>query len=127
MHENEISGAIIGAAIGIHKELGPGLLEAVYESALTYELNELNLKVRTQVPMPLVYKDVRQSIGYRLDMIVEEKVIVEIKSVETLVPVHFAQVLTYLKLSDMKLGLLINFNSAYLKDGVHRLANRLQA
>lgn len=125
MHENEISGKVIGAAIGLHKDIGPGLLESVYESALCYELKELGLQVRTQVPMPLVYKNIRQEIGFRLDMIVEEKLVIEIKSVESLAPVHFSQVLTYLKLSNMKLGLLINFNSHYLKDGIHRLVNGL--
>lgn len=125
MTENEISYKIIGAALELHKNLGPGLLESVYEASLAYDLRQLGLEVKTQVPMPLVYKEVRQDIGYRLDILVENKVIIEVKSLETLAPVHFAQTLTYLKLSDKKLGLLINFNTKILKEGIHRLANKL--
>lgn len=125
MEENEISFVIRGCAIEIHKALGPGLLESVYESALYYELSEKGLKVKAQVPMPLVYKEVKQDIGYRLDLLVEDKVVVEIKSVENLAPVHFAQILTYLRLSDKKLGLLINFNTKILKEGIHRIVNNL--
>jgi GxxExxY protein len=101
------------------------LLESVYETALAFDLVEDGLKVRTQVPMPLIYKGVRQDIGYRLDLLVEEKVIVELKSVEVLAPVHFAQTLTYLKLADKRLALLINFNVKVLKDGIHRIVNNL--
>jgi GxxExxY protein len=125
MTENEISHKIIGCAIELHKTLGPGLLESVYETALAFDLVEDGLKVRTQVPMPLIYKGVRQDIGYRLDLLVEEKVIVELKSVEVLAPVHFAQTLTYLKLADKRLALLINFNVKVLKDGIHRIVNNL--
>lgn len=125
MTENDISYKIIGAAIEIHKSLGPGLLESVYEAALAFDLRELNLKVNTQVPMPLIYKNIKQEVGFRLDLLVEDKVIVEIKSVELLAPVHYTQVLTYLKLSDKKLGLLINFNSKILKDNIHRMVNNL--
>lgn len=125
MSENEISYKIIGAAMELHKILGPGLLESVYEAALAYDLREIGLEVKNQVPMPLVYKEVKQDIGYRLDLIVENKVIIELKSVENLAPVHFAQTLTYLKLADKKLALLINFNTKLLKDGIHRIVNNL--
>ena len=125
MNENDISYKIIGAAVEMHRTLGPGLLESAYEAALTYDLRTLGLKAETQVPMPMVYKEVKMDVGYRLDLLVEDKVIVEIKSVETLAPVHFAQTLTYLKLADKKLALLINFNTKLLKDGVHRIVNNL--
>jgi GxxExxY protein len=125
MSENEISYKIIGAALEIHSALGPGLLESVYESTLAYELKLLGLKIETQVPKPLVYKEIKLEVGYRIDMLVEDKVIVEIKSIETLAPVHFSQTLTYLKLSDKKLALLINFNTKYLKEGIHRIVNNL--
>lgn len=125
MSENEISYNIIGACVELHKVLGPGLLESVYENALAYDLRELGLDVQTQVPMPLVYKEVKQDVGYRIDILVENKVIVEVKSVENLAPVHYAQTLTYLKLSGKKLALLINFNTKFLKDGIHRIVNNL--
>lgn len=125
MNENDISYKIIGAAVEMHRSLGPGLLESAYEAALAYDLRALGLKVDTQVSMPMVYKEVKMDVGYRLDLLVEDKVIVEIKSVETLAPVHFAQTLTYLKLADKKLALLINFNTRLLKDGVHRIVNNL--
>lgn len=125
MNENEISYKIIGAAMELHKALGPGLLESVYENALAYDLKELGFEVKTQVPMPLVYKEVKQDVGYRIDILVDDKVILEIKSVENLAPVHFAQTLTYLKLSEKKLALLINFNTKVLKDGIHRIVNNL--
>jgi GxxExxY protein len=125
MTKNEISYKIIGAAIDLHKQLGPGLLESVYENTLAYELRELGLNVEQQVAMPLIHKEVKMDCGYRLDLIVERTIIIEIKSVETLAPVHFAQTLTYLKLSGIKLGLIINFNTAVLKDGIHRIVNNL--
>ena len=125
MTENELSYKIIGVALEIHKNIGPGLLESAYENALAFELNELGLEVRQQVPMPFIYKEVKQDVGYRIDLIVENKVLVEIKSVENLAPVHYAQTLTYLKLSGLKLGLLINFNTKTLKEGIHRIANNL--
>jgi len=125
MTENEISFKIIGIAIEIHNELGPGLLESAYEYSLSYELRNAGFKVNQQVPMPLIYKDIKMECGYRVDIMVENKIIVEIKSVETLAPVHFSQTLTYLKLSDCKLGLLINFNVVKLKDGIHRIVNNL--
>ena len=125
MTENEISYKIIGTAINLHKTVGPGLLESVYEQALMNDLNEIGLKTKSQVPMPFIYKEVKQEIGFRLDLLVEDKVIVEIKTVEKLAPVHFSQLLTYLKLSNKKLGLLINFNTKYLKNEIHRVVNKL--
>ncbi len=125
MHENELSEIIIGAAINVHKNLGPGLLESAYEECLYYELNKNGLKVEKQKPMPLIYDDVKLDIGYRLDIMVENKVVIEIKSVEALNDVHLAQVLTYLKLSNCKLGLLINFNVSKLVNGIRRVVNKL--
>ena len=125
MTENELSYEIIGTAIEIHKNIGPGLLESAYENAFTYELKEKGFQVKQQVPMPFIYKNIRQEIGYRLDLLVENKVIIEVKAIETLAPVHFSQVLTYLKCSKLKLGLLINFNSKTLKDNIHRIVNKL--
>lgn len=125
MTENEISYKVIGCAIELHKSLGPGLLESVYETTLAYDLREAGLEVRTQIAMPLVYKEIKQDVGYRLDMLIEGKVIVEVKSVENLAPVHFAQTLTYLKLSDKRLALLINFNTKVLKEGIHRIVNKI--
>ncbi|WP_257667993.1 GxxExxY protein [Parapedobacter tibetensis] len=123
--ENEISYQIIGKAIELHKAIGPGLLESVYENALAYDLREAGLSVRQQVAMPFYYKEIQQDIGYRIDLLVENSVVVEIKSVDKLAPVHYAQTLTYLKLSGLKLGLLINFNTFLLKDDVHRIVNNL--
>ncbi len=125
MNENDISYEIIGVAIELHKSIEAGLLESVYETTLAFDLREKGMEVQQQVPMPLVYKEVKQDIGYRIDLIVDNKVLVEIKSVETLAPVHFSQTLTYLKLSGLNLGLLINFNSITLKEGIHRLVNNL--
>jgi GxxExxY protein len=125
MDENDISKLIIGKAIDLHKNVGPGLLESVYENALAFELREIGLKVSQQVPMPFEYKQINMDIGYRIDLLIENKVIIEIKSVENLAPVHYAQLLTYLRLSDNKLGLLINFNTKLLKDGIHRIVNNL--
>jgi GxxExxY protein len=126
MTENEISHTIIGVAIELHKTIGPGLLESAYENALAFDLKQIGFEVRQQVPMPFIYKEVKQDIGYRIDLIVNHKVIIEVKSIEALAPVHFAQTLTYLKLSGLKLGLLINFNSKILKDQIHRIANNLK-
>jgi len=125
MYENEISKIVIGTAIQLHKTLGPGLLESVYENALSFDLREKGLSVRQQVPMPFEYKWLKQEIGFRIDIMVDNQVLIEVKSVENLAPVHFAQTLTYLKLSGLKLGLLINFNSKLLKEGIHRLVNNL--
>ncbi len=125
MTEDELSYKIIGAAIELHKTVGPGLLESAYENALAFELQELGLSVQQQVSMPFVYRDVKLEVGYRIDLKVENKVLIEIKSVENLLPVHFSQTLTYLKLSGLKLGLLINFNTKILKEGIHRIVNNL--
>ena len=125
MTENDISYKVIGIAIELHKKLGPGLLESVYENALAYDLREERLEVVQQIAMPFIYKEVKLETGYRLDLLINNKVIIEIKSVETLAPVHFAQTLTYLRLSDRKLGLLINFNVKNLKDGINRIVNNL--
>lgn len=125
MHENEISEKVIGAAIKVHKNLGPGLLESAYEECLYYELNKTSLRVEKQKTMPLVYEDVKLDCGYRIDLMVENKLVVEIKSVEALNDVHLAQVLTYLKLSNCKLGLLINFNVSKLVSGIRRVVNKL--
>lgn len=123
--ENDISYDIRGAAFKVHTELGPGLLESVYESALTYELKQKGYDVKTQIGVPMVYADIKMDVGFRLDILVNELVIVEVKSVESLTDVHHKQLLTYLKLANKKLGLLINFNSGSLKDSIVRIANNL--
>ncbi len=125
MHENDISHQCIGAAIEVHKSVGPGLLESAYENALAYDLKLMGFDVQQQVPMPFVYKEVKLEVGYRIDLLVNNKVIIEVKSVESLAPVHYAQLLTYLRLSGIKLGLLINFNAKTLKNNIHRLVNNL--
>lgn len=122
--ENEISRDIIGCAIDIHKALGPGLLESTYLTCLVYDLKQKGYQIDEQLGLPLIYKDVKMDTGFRLDLLVEKKVIVEIKSVEMLNDVHTAQVLTYLKLSGVTLGLLINFNVTKLKDGIKRLVSK---
>ena len=121
--ENDISGKIIGAAIEVHKKLGPGLLESAYEECLCCEMQLRGIEFKRQVPLPLNYKGVVLDCGYRLDLLVEDKVIVELKSIEGLEPIHEAQMLTYLKLRNAWLGLIINFNVIMLKDGVRRLVN----
>jgi GxxExxY protein len=120
---NGITKNIIGAAIQIHRALGPGLLESAYEYCLAYELEKRGLRVEHQKPLPLIYEEVKLDCGYRIDLLVEGSVVVEVKSVDALAPVHAAQVITYLKLSGCKLGLLINFNVAAVKDGIHRFVN----
>ncbi len=125
MHENEISGIIVDCAFHIHTRLGPGLLESVYEAVLKYELLKRGLTVVAQQPMPVVWENVRLEIGFRADMVVGEKVVIEIKSVETVAPVHPKQLRTYLRLMDLKLGLLINFNVPLIKDGITRVVNNL--
>lgn len=121
--ENKLSSMIIGAAIDVHRQLGPGLLESSYEVCLAYELRRLGLNIRTQIPLPVVYKGVRLEAGYRIDILVENRVIVEVKAVDGLASIHTAQILTYLKLRELKLGLLINFNSVRLTDGIKRVLN----
>jgi len=125
MIENDISYAIRGAAFKVHTTLGPGLLESSYESCLAYELRKLGYDVKTQVGLPLVYEDIKMDVGYRIDLVVNDCVIVEIKSVESLNDVHHKQLLTYLKLSGLRLGLLINFNVSSLKNGIVRIVNNL--
>jgi GxxExxY protein len=120
-NDNTLTGKIIGAAIEVHRTLGPGLLESAYEACLIYELQLRRLKVEHQKPLPVFYKDVMLDCGYRLDVVVENQVIVEIKTVSSIAPIHEAQLLSYLKLSDCKMGLLINFNVSVLKDGIRRM------
>ncbi len=123
MHENEISKIIFDLGLKIHKNLGPGLLESAYEECLFYEISRAGLFVEKQKPMPLIYEEVQLNIGYRMDLLVEKSVVVEVKSCETLNDVHLAQVLTYLKLSGCRLGLLINFNTNLFKNGYRRVLN----
>ena len=125
MTENEISKIIIGAAIAVHRELGPGLLESAYQECLIYELKDRDLKVKREVPMPIVYRDIKLDHGYRMDILVEEKVVIELKAVDAFSDVHKAQVLTYLRLGDFRLGLLINFNEKLLVKGIKRIVNNL--
>ena len=115
MIENKLSNIIIGCAIEVHKKLGPGLLESAYRECLYYELSQKGLSVKKEKPMPIVYKDIKLDHGYRIDLLVEEKVVIEIKTVESFTDVHFAQIITYLKLGNYKLGLLLNFHTATLK------------
>ncbi|MFM2369153.1 MAG: hypothetical protein RL619_1453 [Bacteroidota bacterium] len=123
MTENEISKIVFESALKVHKVLGPGLLERAYEECLFYELKKFNLKVEKQKALPLIYEEVKLDVGYRIDISIEDKFIVEVKSVEALTDVHLAQLLTYLRLSDYRLGLLINFNVKLLKEGVKRVIN----
>ncbi|MGE0019773.1 MAG: GxxExxY protein [Draconibacterium sp.] len=123
MNENDITQKIIGCAIEVHKTLGPGLLESAYEECLFFELQSAGLKVEKQKPLPVIYKDIKLDAGYRIDLLVEQNVVVELKSVDAMNDVHIAQVITYLKLSGCKLGLLINFNVVKLVDGIKRLKN----
>jgi GxxExxY protein len=124
--ENEIAKHIVDAALKIHKRFGPGLLESVYEAVLAAELERRGFRVKRQQPIPVIYEDIRLEIGFRADLIVEDKVIVEIKSVEAIAPVHYKQVLTYLKVADKRLGLLINFNVELIKDGIKRVVNGIE-
>jgi GxxExxY protein len=123
MTENELSKIVFDAALKVHQNLGPGLLESAYEECLFYELNKTGLNVQKQQPLPLIYEDVKLEVGYRVDIIIENKLIVEIKAVDALNDVHLAQVLTYLKLSNCKLGMLINFNVTLIKNGIKRVIN----
>jgi GxxExxY protein len=126
MTENAIATEIVDAAFRIHLKLGPGLLESVYATVLAYELGRRGLRTVSQLAVPVVYENVRIDAGFRADLVVEEKVIVEIKSVEVLLPVHKKQLLTYLRLADKRLGLLINFQVALIKDGITRIVNGLE-
>jgi len=125
MTENELSKIIVDCCFKIHTKLGAGLLESVYEEVLFYELTKRNLGCARQVEIPVTYDDIKMNIGFRSDIIVDNKVIIEIKSVETILPVHQKQLLTYLKLTDLKLGLLINFNVDLIKNGITRIVNNL--
>jgi GxxExxY protein len=120
---NEITETIIGSAIAVHKSLGPGLLESAYEACLAFELADRGLSVERQKALPVVYRDVKLDCGYRLDFLVEEKIIIELKAIDRLLPIHSAQLLSYLKLSECKVGLLINFNVKILKNGLRRIIN----
>jgi len=125
MTENEISYKIRGAIFEIYNTVGPGLLESVYEAALYYELKKDGLKVERQIEVPFLYKDVRLDVAYRLDLIVEDKVIIELKSVSDFSALHFKQLTTYLKLTNLKLGLLVNFNTSNMREGIARIVNNL--
>ena len=121
MELNFITDKIIGSAIEVHRALGPGLLESAYESCLAFEIAQRGLKVEQQKPLPVVYKEVHLDAGYRIDLLIEQRVIVELKAVDALTPLHKAQLLSYLKLSSLELGLLINFNVRVLKSGIQRV------
>ncbi len=125
MHENEIAKEIVDAAYKVHTTLGPGLLESVYQAVMEYELRKRGLRVEGEQPIPVVYEGVHLEVGFRADLIVEDKVIVELKSVETVHPVHKKQLLTHLRLANKRLGLLINFGAFLIKDGISRVANGL--
>lgn len=125
MNENELSKIVIGLALQVHRDLGPGLLENTYKECLFHKIQKAGLEVRKEVALPVCYEGVKLECGYRLDLLVANKLVVEIKSVEALNDVHLAQVLTYLKLGECKLGLLINFNVALLKSGIKRIVNGL--
>ena len=124
-NENDLSKVILDAAFRVHSAIGPGLLESAYEACLAYELRSEGLNVLTQVPLPLIYREIKLEVGYRLDLLVEDLVVVELKSVDALIPIHQAQLLSHLKLSGKRLGLLINFNVLHLKDGIKRVVNGL--
>lgn len=125
MTENEIASIVFERSMALHREYGPGMCESVYEEILNYELIRKGLNVKRQMTIPVYHKEMKMEIGFRADLIVEDKVIIEIKSIEELGKVHFKQVITYLKLTECKLGLLINFNANLLKDGFHRIVNGL--
>ncbi len=125
MNENQISKIIVNKCFQIHKSLGPGLFESVYEEILFYELTKEKLHCKKQKGIPVVYNEIKMDLGFRADIIVEDKVIIEIKSVEALAPVHFKQLLTYLRLTGLKLGILVNFNEALIKNGIKRVVNNL--
>ena len=125
MTENELSHLVVGCAMRVHSALGPGLLESAYEACLQFELIKSGLNVEAQKPLPLVYESVKLECGYRVDLLVESKLIVEVKSIEALAEIHFAQSLTYLRLSNLRLALLLNFNVVHMKDGIRRIVNKL--
>jgi len=123
VHVNRVSRVVLDCAMHVHSALGPGLLESAYEACLAWEIRKAGLQVETRVPLPLVYEGVRLDVGYRIDVLVDHCLIVELKAVDAIAPVHEAQLLSHLKLSGIRLGLLINFNVAHLKDGIRRLVN----
>lgn len=125
MNENELSNKVIGVAIEVHTVLGPGLLESAYKECMYYKLNQTGIYVEKEKPMPLIYENVKLDCGYRIDLLVDNKLVIEIKSVDALNDIHLAQTLTYLKLGNFKLGLLINFNVVRVKDGIKRVVNGL--
>jgi len=125
MHENDLSRIIVDAAYKIHTTLGPGLLESVYEVVLSYELEKRGLVVARQLAIPVFYEEIQLELGFRADMVINEKVVIEVKSVEVVAPVHAKQLRTYLRLMDLRLGLLINFNVNLIKDGIQRVVNNL--
>ena len=125
MTENEIGDALIGAAMKVHSAVGPGLLESAYEACLRYELEKRRFRVRKQVLLPLRYEDLALDAGYRVDLLVEDLVVVELKAIETVLPVHRAQLLSYLRLGGFRLGYLLNFNVAHMRDGITRIVNGL--
>jgi GxxExxY protein len=120
---NAISGQVVDAAMRVHSALGPGLLESAYEACLKHELTKRGLKVVSQLELPIIYDDVRLDVGYRLDLLVENEIVVELKSIEKLLPIHEAQLLSYLKLSNRQIGILLNFNTIHLKEGITRIVN----
>ncbi len=123
MRENELTERVIGAAIEVHRHLGPGLLESAYEECLSHELNLVGIRFQRQVPLPIVYKGLKLDCAYRMDLVVEDLIVIELKAAEELAPIHSAQLLTYLKASGKQVGLLINFNVPCLKDGLKRIVN----
>ncbi len=125
MTENEISKIVFDLCVLVHKKYGPGLFENVYEEIICHELNKLEIPFTRQQGIPLIHDEIRMEIGFRADIIVENKVILELKSIEALAEIHYKQLLTYLKLTDIKLGMLINFNVPLIKDGIHRIVNKL--
>lgn len=125
MTENELSHLVIGGAMRVHSALGPGLLESAYEACLQYELIRSGVRVEVQKRLPLIYHSVKLECGYRIDLLVNSKLIIEVKAIDVLAEIHFAQVLTYLRLSDLRLALLLNFNVLHMKDGIRRVVNKL--
>ena len=125
MTENEIASQVVDLCFKIHKQYGPGLFESVYEEIFCYEWSKKGIPYQRQLPVPLVHETIKMEVGYRLDVLIDQKVIIELKSIEKLADLHYKQLLTYLKLSGIKLGLLINFNVPLIKDGIKRIVNNL--
>lgn len=125
MTENELSGMVVEEAIYIHRSVGPGMLESVYAQCLDYRLAKRGLNIKTEVPVPLIFEEVKLECGYRADLVIERKVVIEIKSIEMITPIHLAQTLTYLRFLHVKLGMVLNFNAVLMKDGIRRVVNNL--